>query len=47
MSCVFGKEAQKGHSLIGLHLLVQVMAYRLFGAKTVPGPMLIYCQVEP
>ena len=27
--------------------LVQVIAYRLFRAKPLPEPMLIYCQIEP
>ena len=27
--------------------MVQVMARRLFGAKPLPEPMLIYCQLDP
>ena len=27
--------------------LVQVMACRLFGAKSLPKPMLPYCQLDP
>ena len=27
--------------------LVQVMAYRLFGAEPLPEPMLVFCQSDP
>ena len=31
----------------GRQALVQVMACRLFGAKSLPEPMLTYCQLDP